>query len=69
MGGSRREGAGGPDSPRISQVALGLIKKTFPKKDFDFISLIHSFVFYVIKKYIHKTPVIIWPCHILASVI
>ena len=32
--------------------------------DFNFISLIHS---YVIKNYIYKTPVVIWPCHILYS--
>ena len=29
---------------------------------YNFISLIHS---YVIKNHIYKTPVIIWPCHIL----
>ena len=32
--------------------------------DFNFISLIHS---YVIKNHIYITPVIIWPCHILFS--
>ena len=40
--------------------------------DFNFISLIHSYVYihialqrFVIKNYIYKTPVIIWPCPIL----
>ena len=48
MGGSQGEGAGGPDSPRIYQEALGLLKRHFQKRcvDFDFISLSHSYVLY-----------------------
>ena len=40
-----------------------LLKKSFV--DLNFIPLIHSYVYNVIKNYIYKTPVIIWPCHIL----
>ena len=35
--------------------------------DFDLISLIHSYVYVQIQNSVYKTPVIIWPCHILYS--
>ena len=42
-----RRGTGGPDSPRISQAALGLIKTTFQKKKktVSILILYHLFIF------------------------